>query len=197
MPKCAMTGIEVDSGTAIWDDGEWISWEWINAQLHEAEEDHAYTIEPFISREGHPYSIIEHTEIFHDLVDCCLRYFENTGRYLQLWGELGEMYAEIKFGLRRHGSCHPGSDGTIDGRRVEVKTISPEKTSRKVSVKTKGDFEQLLIVRIDSEFAFRGVLIDRAALQGAGEGGQHYRARFPTTDQAPEDETQRAWTPFK
>lgn len=103
------------------------------------------------------------------MVDCAARHFENTGRYLQVWGELGEIYAEIKFGLRRHATHSPGSDGTIAGKLVEVKTISPEKTNDHVLVKSQGRFEQLLIVRIDRDFQFQGKLIDRSDLKG-GEG---------------------------
>jgi hypothetical protein len=175
-PTCSRTGIEIDSGDGIWDDGEWLSWEWINSQLEDEPEEEAHFIEPVTSREGFPFSILQQMEIFGELVDCAIRYQENTGRYLQIWGELGEIYAEIKFNLRRHGSHHPGSDGTIDGMLVEVKTISPEKTNNRVQVKRGGNFEKLLIVKISRDYEFQGKLIDRATLR---EGtGTHYKARF-------------------
>ena len=168
LPRCSMTGIEIQHGDGIWDDGEWISWEWINSQLEDEPED-ACSIEPveaFQSRDGFPFSVLKQTEIFLDMVDCAERHFENTGRYLQIWGELGEIYAEIKFGLRRHETHMAGSDGTIAGRLVEVKTISPEKTSDRVLVKSQGDFEQLLIVRISPDFEFQGKLFERSELKG-------------------------------
>lgn len=156
------------SGAAPW---EWndISREWIDSQLYDEPEDDAHSIQPgvpFRSRDGFPFSALEQTQIFQDLVDCAARHLENTGRYLQVWGELGEIYAEIKFGLRRHGTHRAGSDGTISGKLVEVKTISPEKGSDSVIVKSQGDFEQLLIVRINRDFKFRGKLFDRSALKG-------------------------------
>ena len=115
-PRCSMTGIEIQHGDGIWDDGEWISWEWINSQLDEEPED-AYSVEPsgpYQSRDGFPFSVVEQTNIFCELVECARRHYENTGRYLQIWGELGEIYAEIKFWLRRHGTHRRGSDGTIE-----------------------------------------------------------------------------------
>lgn len=176
VPTCSMTGIEIQPGDGIWDDGEWIRWEWINEQLEDEPEEDVCSIEPVSSREGFPFSILKQIEIFNDLVECATRHHENTGRYLQVWGELGEIYAEIKFGLRRHGSLHQGSDGTIDGKLVEVKTISPEKSSNKVQIKRSGDFEQLLIVKINQEFEFQGKLINRTKLR---EGiGTHYKAKF-------------------
>lgn len=157
------------SGLAPWD-WESISSEWIDSQLEDVPEDDALPGQqgkPSQSRDGFPFSVLEQTEIFYDLVECAARHFENTGRYMQIWGELGEIYAEIKFGLRRHGTHTAGSDGTISGKLVEVKTISPEKTSDRVLVKSQGNFEQLLIVRIDTDFHFTGKLIDRSALKGA------------------------------
>lgn len=153
------------TGAAPWE-WEYLSREWIDSELEDEPEESAYSVEPFQSREGFPFSILDQTEVFYDLVNCAARHFENTGRYLQVWGELGEIYAEIKFGLRRHGTHTAGSDGTISGKRVEVKTISPEKSSDRVAVKSQGDFEQLLIVRIDSDFQFQAKLFDRSELKG-------------------------------
>lgn len=156
------------SGAAPW---EWqeIEQEWFESQI-EGEPEFAsksiQSIKPYKSRDGFPISFLEHAEIFHDLVECASRHFKNTGRYLQIWGELGEIYAELKFRLRRHATHKSGSDGTIDGKLVEVKTISPEKANDKVLVKRNGDFEQLLIVKINRDFQFQGKLFDRSELSG-------------------------------
>ncbi len=161
------------SGAAPW---EWesIDIKWQDSQHEDAEEGDpgaAQVDEPFQSREGFPYSVLEQTEIFQDLVECAQRHFANTGRYLQVWGELGEIYAEIQFGLRRHGTHKAGSDGTIAGKLVEVKTISPEKATSRVLVKRQGNFEQLLIVRIDHDFQFQAKLFERSDL--AGNSGKY------------------------
>lgn len=168
-------------GVAPWE-WEYLDREWIDRQLDEVPDDDAYASEvekPYQSRQGFPYSIVEQTGILDDLVDCAQRHFENTGRYLQVWGELGEIYAEVRFGLRRHRTHQAGSDGTIDGKMVEVKTISPEKSSNHVFVKSQGDFEKLLIIRIDREFNFRGKIFDRSELTGSGK---FLRGRFDDDD---------------
>jgi hypothetical protein len=157
-------------GYAPWHE-PYISRQWVNEDLKDQSPVPAKSLKqkaPFKSRDGFPFSVPEQAEILGDLVDCADRHFRNTGRYLQVWGELGEIYAEIKFGLRRHGTHQAGSDGTIDGKLVEVKTISPEKTSDQVAVKSQGNFEQLLIVRIDENFEFTGKLIDRDDLTDGG-----------------------------
>jgi hypothetical protein len=169
-------------GYAPWEEA-YISRQWVDEELKGQSPDTARSLKPkapFKSREGFPFCALEQAEILEDLIDCAKRHFENTGRYLQVWGELGEIYAEIKFGLRRHGTHQAGSDGTIDGKLVEVKTVSPEKVSDQVIVKSQGDFEQLLIVRIDEKFEFTGMLINRDEL--AGGGGRFLKARLRNAD---------------
>lgn len=161
--------------------------EWLDAEFGGQSPEDISTLEPgepFRSREGLPFSVLKQFEILEDLVDCARRHYANTGRYLQVWGELGEIYAEVKFGLRRHATHTAGSDGTIDGRLVEVKTISPEKSSDRVGVRRQGDFEQLLIVRIDHDFRFLGKLIDRERLGGGG--GKFLWARMRDGEGTPE-----------
>jgi hypothetical protein len=165
-------------GYAPWEEA-YLSKEWIDSELKDQLPSDASSLEAteqFRSREGFPYSVQEQIEIFEDLVDCAERHFRNTGRYLQVWGELGEIYAEIKFGLCRHRTHQAGSDGTIAGNLVEVKTISPEKGNDHVLVKRQGNFEQLLIVRIDEDFQFAGKLVDRSRLIDGG--GRFLRARM-------------------
>lgn len=172
-------------GYAPWEE-VYISRDWLDEELKDQPPDPAKSLkpkEPFRSRDGFPFSVLRQAEILEDLVDCAERHFHNTGRYLQLWGELGEIYAEVKFGLCRHGTHRAGSDGTIDGRLVEVKTISPEKSSDQVVVKSQGDFEQLLLVRIDENFGFAGKLFERDQLSGGD--GKFLRARFPPDPDRP------------
>jgi hypothetical protein len=165
-------------GYAPWEE-VYISRQWLDEELKGQPPDPAESLKPnerFKSRDGFPFSVLEQAEILEDLVDCAERHFQNTGRYLQVWGELGEIYSEVRFGLCRHGSHRAGSDGTIDGKLVEVKTISPEKASDQVVVKSQGDFELLLVVRIDENFEFTSKLFDREEL--AGGGGRFLRARL-------------------
>ena len=165
-------------GYAPWEEA-YISRQWVEEELQGQSPDPVKSLrpkEPFKSRDGFPLSVLEQAEILEDLVDCADRHFRNTGRYLQVWGELGEIYAEVKFGLCRHGTHRAGSDGTIGGKLVEVKTISPEKASDQVVVKSQGDFEQLLIVRIDENFEFTGKLVNRDELVDGG--GRFLRTRM-------------------
>ncbi len=148
---CSMTGRELKDDTdGIYDDGEWVSWEWINGEIFKQEMAAKYPeADPAVS------------QIFIDLVDVARNYCGVTGRYLQIWGELGELYAEIKHGIVRHRPHTPGSDGRLGNDFVEIKTISPEKGSNKVMVSRKGNFNKLLVVKISKEFEFESRMIDR------------------------------------
>jgi hypothetical protein len=161
-----MTGKPLaDSSDGIWDDGEWISWEWINTQIEEQE-----------LRKAFPDANPDAVRIFQDLVSLAQHYEEVTGRYLQIWGELGELYAEIFYGLVRHKPGTQGSDGRIGNDWIEVKTISPEKQTNTVDVKLTGrNFNKLLVVRITEDFEFMARMIDRAHLGKKGGKNAKYK----------------------
>jgi hypothetical protein len=117
-------------------------------------------------------------DIFDNLVDCAFSYHQLTGRYLQIWGELGELYAEIEYGIKRHKPHTRGSDGKIGNDYIEIKTISPEKRADGfVQVKRAGNFNKLLVVKIAEDFSFEGQLIERKQIpKGAGK---HARVAWP------------------
>ncbi len=170
--RCSRTGLPIeDPGDGIWDDGEWISWSWISQQIYEQELQAEY-----------PAADLQVIEVFEELISSAERYQQLTGRYLQIWGELGELYAEIKYGLRRHAPGTPGSDGRLGNDWVEVKTISPEKTDGKVQVKSAGNFNKLLVVKIDDNFSFESKLIDRKSLKG--RNAQNMRFSWSDADHA-------------
>ena len=158
--RCAMTGMIIDGPSdAVWDDGEWISWGWINQQLYEKE-----------LKERYPDASLELIQIFEDLVDMATHYKYVTGRYLPIFGELGELFAEITFGIKRHKPRTQGSDGRLGNDFIEVKTITPEKKSDKVVVKRKGNFNKLLVVKISEEFEFEARMLDRKNMsKGSGK----------------------------
>ena len=113
-------------------------------------------------------------EIFESLVDSARSYYTLTGRYLQIWGVLGEFYAEIKHGIKLHKPHTRGSDGKIGNDFIEIKTISPEKSGEQVQVKRAGNFNKLLIVKISEDFKFEAKFISRKELSKGD--GKHARA---------------------
>lgn len=157
--RCAMTGRDYpEFSDGICDDGEWISWDWINGEIYQQELAQTY-----------PEAEPELVEVFEQLVEAATDYKALTGRYLQIWGELGELYAEIKFGVKLHRPHTAGSDGKLGNDFVEIKTISPENAKSKIYVKRAGNFSKLLVVRISDNFTFEARMIERREL-GKGKG---------------------------
>lgn len=142
----------------IWDDGDWISWDEVSRSI-------------FLNDlcDTYPEADPEVVEIFEDLVDTAARYKAATGRHLAIFGELGELYAEIKFGIKRHRIGAPGSDGRIGNDFIEIKTISPEKRTNKILVKRSGNFNKLVVVKISDDYEFESRMISRKKL-AKGDG---------------------------
>jgi len=108
--------------------------------------------------------------IFEELVESAAKYKRLTGCHLPILGELGELFAEIMFGLKRHDPMTRGSDGMLGNDFVEVKTITPDKRNDKVQVKRAGNFGKLIVVKITDDFQFGARMVHRRNLkQGKGE----------------------------
>lgn len=138
---------------AIWDDGEWIGWDEINEQIEHKE-----------WRARYPDADLSVVSIFESLISTAAEYHALTGRHLQVYGDIGELYGVITHGLRLHRNYAQGSDGRIGDDFVEVKTITPFKSNDRVTLDLRGNFSKVLIVKINGDFEVRGKLIDRKAL---------------------------------
>ncbi len=147
-----------DPTSGFWDDGDWITWDDLEEYRHDYE-----------IRDAFPKSSVALVRNFEALVDAAIEFHSLTGCYLQIWGELGEFYAEVKFGIERHRPHTPGSDGRLGNDFVEVKTISPEKAGNVVQVKRSGNFSKLLVVRITLDWRFEARMINRKDI-GKGVG---------------------------
>ena len=160
MIRCAMTGRPMGSGDGIYDDGEWISWDWINSQLHQQEVQQEYPqVDPQLAM------------LFQELVENAQFYYQMTGRYLQIWAEPRAPHAEVKYGIARHKPHTQGSDGKLGNDYIEIKTISPEKNADHIHVKRAGNFSKLLVIKISRDFTFEGRFLDRKRL-AKGKGAK-------------------------
>jgi hypothetical protein len=145
--------MELGPDNAIWDDGEWISWDEINEQIQYKE-----------WRARYPHADLSVVSIFETLIETAQHYFELTGRHLQVYGDIGELYGVITHGLKLHRNYAQGSDGRIGNDFVEVKTITPFKSTNVVSLNLTRNFSKVLIVKINEDFEIRSKLIDRKML---------------------------------
>ena len=171
---CAYLHIPIESTSdGIWDDGEWISWDYINQ-----------FVEPDIAEHRPDPELLQ---MFESLLHTASAYKDHTGRYLDIFGELGEFYAEVHLGLRRHKPNAAGSDGRLGDDFIEVKTISPLKQDDQVRVKRQGNFNKLYVVRFSENFFCEARMIDRRSLKKGD--GKFAKVRFSDMDSDdPDDE---------
>jgi len=148
--KCAYSGIPIsDPADGVWDDGEWISWGYIHSLIEDYDEE-----------ENKPLNECSYEELLWLARD----YDPEFDGHFPIYGEVGELYVESRFGMVRHAPYTQGSDGKIGNHFVEVKTISPLRDSRHVRVKRSGNFSVLAIVKIDADFRIDAKLIKRSSL---------------------------------
>jgi hypothetical protein len=138
---------------AIYDDGEWITWTEINSHLERLEFEAAF-----------PNLDVDLVPVFQDLLSVAIDYHEQTGRHLQVYGDLGELYGAITHGIKLHRNYAKGSDGRLGNDFVEVKTITPFKRNNVVTLNLERNFSKVLIVKIDENFEVSSKLISRKEL---------------------------------
>lgn len=159
-----MTGEHLGPDNAIWDDGEWISWDEINQQIQYKE-----------WRARYPNADLSLVPIFESLIGVAEEYHLLTGSHLQVYGDIGELYGAITHGIKLHRNYAKGSDGRLGNHFVEVKTITPFKNCDVVEINLDRNFSQVLIVKINADFEVRGKLIDRKALPKGKRRGNRLR----------------------
>lgn len=153
------TDEELGPDNAIWMDGEWVSWEEIGYELDRQE-----------LRDRYPNADPALVRYFGELLELAESYHLETGRHLQVYGDIGELFCAITLGMRLHRNYAQGSDGRRGNDFIEVKTIAPFNQSERVQVKLSGNFSHLFVVRIDEDFRVSGRMIDRRSLRAPKEG---------------------------
>lgn len=145
---------EIDwSDRAFYDDGEWVTWTEIEEQLRYQEWGAKY---PNAIRSMIPY--------FEDLISLAESYYRETGLHLSVYGDIGELFGAITYGIRLNKTYAQGSDGRLGKDHVEIKTITPFKKKDVVVVDMSRHFNKLLVVKINEEFEVAGRMVSRKAL---------------------------------
>lgn len=138
---------------AIWDDGEWVGWDEINSHLFQQE-----------MRARYPKADPTLVPFLHELLEIAQRFHRQTGRHLHIYGDIGELFGAVTYGIRLNKRYSQGSDGRLGNDLVEIKTITPFKSNDTVEVRLDRNFSKLLLVRIDERFEISGQLVDRKRL---------------------------------
>ena len=115
-------------------------------------------------RAKYPNADLSLVSIFENLIGTAEDYHLHTGKHLQVYGDIGELYGAITHGIKLHRNYAQGSDGRLGNDLVEVKTITPFKSNDRVTLNLRRNFSMVFLVKITSDFEVRGKLIPRKAL---------------------------------
>jgi hypothetical protein len=169
-----MTGVPIEnSGDGIWDDGEWISWAYIN-QFMEDDESSAEPVPvaaPMAASTTESVARIEPqgAELLALVMDA-IAHSANSADPSPLWGRIGELYVAERFGVELTRAHTQGHDGRLGRYHVEIKTITPSKKRPFVTVKRAGNFNLLAVVRVDDEYQLDARLVFRDKLPASNGG---------------------------
>ena len=143
---------------AFYDDGEWVTWSEIDQQFRYKEWQAKY-----------PLGRLTEIPYFESLMSLAESYYHETGLHLSVYGDIGELFGAITYGIKLNKTYAQGSDGRIGNDHVEIKTITPFKTKDEVVIDRLGNFNKLLVVKINEVFDISGRMIDRKELpKGSG-----------------------------
>lgn len=168
---CAMTGVEIrDSSDGIWDDGEWISWDWINTQIEIQE--NGPLAEKEIEQEFDDVDREPSAELLFRILAAKNHYEHTLGKISPEWGPIGEAYIAERFGVKLCSRHTEGHDGRLGDELIEIKTITPHKRRAFVTVKRTGNFSILAVVRVTDDCRLEVRFVRRNALPFGDGGGR-------------------------
>ncbi|MDX8350051.1 hypothetical protein SLH49_18835 [Cognatiyoonia sp. IB215446] len=137
----------------MWTDDQLLSWGDINDPAQAAQ-----------IRQSFPDADPAYIKAFQGLLRTVREFEAATSRHLQIYGDIGELYGAIAHGIVLHRRNAEGSDGRLGDNFVEIKTISPFKNWKAVTVRMDRHFNRLLAVRVMGDFSVQGAMVSRSDL---------------------------------
>ena len=143
----------IDTETGTREEPRWLHWDNVTDSVRRNEGAAPHSADPEI------------VALFDELLAAAKSYRELTGLHLDVFQELGELYAEIHYGVgcNRKGAVR-GTGG------IAVRTIKT--TAPKVSLRGIEGLDRLLVIRISDDYVFEAKVASR----------QHLTMVSPTVD---------------
>lgn len=138
---------------AAWTGYQWLSWGDIDDPEHAAQI-HRYFPDSDPAYIAALQGLLQTARVFNLI----------TNRHLQVYGDIGELYGAVVYGIALHRLSAEGSDGRLGDDFVEVKTISPFKKWKIINLRMDRHFSKVLAVQVMQDFSIQGVMVSRSAL---------------------------------
>ena len=155
---------ELRTEEAFWIDGEWIGWDGMPLREEEHPSRLAFLEWQDQVRQEYPKAEIALVPYFDHLLELAASHFEQFRRHLQVYGEIGELYGAIQYGITLNKPLAQGSDGRLGNDLVEIKTIAPHNRKQATTINLDRNFGKLLVVRIGADFEIEDRMICRKDL---------------------------------
>ncbi|MBL4813046.1 MAG: hypothetical protein JKX69_12000 [Rhodobacteraceae bacterium] len=126
-----MSKPELDCNAAFQDDGGWVSWQQLGRKAA-----------PQATLDQYPKADPALVAHFEHLLMMAKAYHQQTGRHLQIYNDIGQLYGAIAYGIKL---------GASDDTRI-VRTFGPDKRPQPVSDAALPGTARVLTVRIDAQF---------------------------------------------
>lgn len=97
------------SDRAFYDDGEWVSWSDVEEQLRYQE-----------WRAKYPNAIRSLIPYFQDLLSLAESYHVETGRHLNVYGDIGELFGAITYGIKLNKNYAQGELMELTRRQMQL-----------------------------------------------------------------------------
>ncbi len=174
----------------FWEETNWVRWEDARPTnqhgLNGEDEDMPLTRRELEASLRYlcPQADLSLVPYYYQLLYLARDYHLDTGRHLNVYGQIGELHGAITYGIRLCNIGDSCEDGCIGDETVKIRTITPFSQADEISVELDGPFQKLLVVRIDRNFRVSSRLVSRGALvaQKAERGSSCVvRARWDDT----------------
>lgn len=175
---------QAPSEDAVWTDGKWLPL--IDPR------DTQEPLNPLVNFD-HPapsvtFDAARRTALYDSLLTTAERHHKLTGRHLNVFGDIAELYATIAHNIRFGRNDEAGREGRLGDDHYTVKCISPNNTSDTVNLDMSGNFSHVVVVKITADFRVSGRVIARKDLPGSSDQLRKLRwSALPETPFNPAD----------
>jgi hypothetical protein len=155
---------QAPSEDAVWEDGKWLPL----IDVHDNDQD-----SPLINLD-HPAPVVPQTHakraaVFEALLLNAQKHLKLTGRHLDIYPDIAELYATLAHGFTFARSDTPGAEGRLGDDHYTVKVIAPTNTTETVTLNMADNFSHLLVVRITPGFHVTSRMVARKDLPGTSD----------------------------
>ena len=156
---------QAPSEDAVWEDGQWLPL--LDARDIEQRRSPLINLDHPVP--DAPPNDTKRVAVYDALLLNARRHLKLTGRHLEVYSDIAELYATLTYGIKFARNEEAGSEGRLGKDHYTVKVIAPTNTTETVTVKMSGNFSHLVVVKIAPNFRVTGRVVTRKDMPGTSD----------------------------